>query len=327
MKLSLPSTGIQTAESVKVIKLRLLLLHLGALGVFFVPFTPGLAVAAAVGYFVRVFAWEGGSHRYFAHKAFKTSRAFQCVLALLSAAAGVRGPLWWATHHRLHHRKADTPEDPNTPLYRGFWYAYVGWLFEKKNADSDLDSAPDLACYPELVFINRFHYFAPLVLLVLIYLVGQHSTLFGASGLGLSAVAWVFFLSTALSMQALFSVGSLGHGIQPGLLNHRRFDTRDTSTNLGLMSILTMGASWHNNHHRCAVAARSGFYWWQVDLTYRVLQVMSLVGLVWDLRQPPERILREGRKRHADGASSQAPDAALDRQAASAGGSLAEEAH
>ncbi|ABE47181.1 acyl-CoA desaturase [Polaromonas sp. JS666] len=296
MRLTLPTTSIQTAESVFVIKLRLVLVHLGALCIFFVPFTYQLLVGAVIGYFVRVFAWEGGSHRYFAHKAYKTSRGFQLFLALLAAAAGVRGPLWWATHHRLHHRTADTAEDPNTPLFRGFWHGYVGWLFLQENADSNLDATKDLSRYPELVIVNRYQYFAPLVLMALTYAVGQYTPLFGAKGMGVSALIWVFFLSTALSLQSLFSVGALGHGIKPSVFNHRRFETGDTSTNLGLMAIFTMGGSWHNNHHRCAVAARSGFYWWQVDLTYYVLRLLKAVGLIWDLRLPSARILEEGRR-------------------------------
>ncbi|MHA6910233.1 acyl-CoA desaturase [Ralstonia pseudosolanacearum] len=296
MSLSLPPTGIQNAESVTVLRVRLALVHLLSLGVFFVPFTYPLLVGALVGYFIRVFAWEGGSHRYFSHRAFKTSRTFQFLLALLAAGAGVRGPIWWATHHRLHHRTSDTPADPNTPLYKGFWHGYVGWLFEPQNASSDLDAAKDLARFPELVVLNRYHYYVPLVVLAVTYLVGEYTALFGATGLGVSAAIWVFFFSTMLSFQALFSVGALGHGLPAGRFNKRRFETGDTSTNVPLMCLLTMGASWHNNHHRCASAARSGFYWWQFDLTYLVLKVLQALGLVWDLRQPSASILKEGRR-------------------------------
>jgi stearoyl-CoA desaturase (delta-9 desaturase) len=172
----------------------------------------------------------------------------------------------------------------------------MGWFFEPKHADANLDATKDFSRYPELVWLNRYHYFFPMGLMALTFCAGQYTTLFGATGQGVAALAWVFFLSTVLSLQSLFTVGSFGHGIKPGFFNHRRFNVGDTSTNVGAMSIFTMGASWHNNHHRCPSAARAGLYWWQIDLTYLVLRVLSAVGLIWDLRLPPERILAEGRR-------------------------------
>lgn len=294
--LSLPSTGIQSAESVKVIKIRVLIVHLASLGVFFVPWTSELAIATIVSYFIRVFAWEGGSHRYFAHRTYDTSRAFQLFLAVLAAAAGVRGPLWWVTHHRLHHRTSDGVDDPHSPLYYGFWYSHMGWFFNQKNSETDLDAAKEFARYPDLVFVNKYHYVFPLLLLGALFLLGEYTSLFGRFGLGWSAVFWVFFLGTMLSLQSLFTINSFVHGIKPGLFNHRRFDIDDSTTNCWPMCILTMGASWHNNHHRYAGSARVGFYWWQIDLTYYVLRLLSALGVIWNLRVVSQAVVAEGRK-------------------------------
>ncbi|MEZ4288276.1 MAG: hypothetical protein R3A47_09080 [Polyangiales bacterium] len=60
--------------------------------------------------------------------------------------------------------------------------------------------------------------------------------------------------------------------------------------------MLTLGEGWHNNHHYYQSSTRNGFYWWEIDVTYYVLKTMSWVGLVWDLREPPERVLEEGRR-------------------------------
>jgi len=273
------------------------LVHFFSLGVFFVPYTHELAIAAAISYFIRVFAWEGGAHRYFAHRGYDTSRAFQLFLAVLAAAAGVRGPLWWITHHRLHHRTSDRPDDPTSPIYYGFWYSHMGWFFNQKNSETDLDAAKEFAArFPELVFVNKYHYIFPILLLISIYFVGEYTALFGTTGLGWSAVFWVFFLSTMLSLESLFTINSFVHGIKPSIFNRRRFNTDDATTNCWPMCILTMGASWHNNHHRYAGSARTGFYWWQIDLTYYVLRLLSLVGLIWNLRTVPKEVLEEGRK-------------------------------
>lgn len=291
------TTGIQQAERLPVVKFRVWLVHVASLGVLVVPLTRTLLVAAIVGFFIRVFAWEAGSHRYFSHRAFNTSRVFQCVLAVLAAASAQRGPLWWAAHHRAHHRHSDQPGDPHSPIQRGFWYAHLGWVLDQDKLNTDLDAVKDLSRFPELVWINQYHYLFPYVLFAGTFLIGHYTTVLGRSGLGASAVVWLFFLPTLLSLHATFVVNTLTHARTPGWMNSRRFETGDTTTNSWLLAIPTMGASWHNNHHRYMNAARAGFYWWELDLTYCVLRLLALLGIVWDLHPVPQKVRQEGRRR------------------------------
>ena len=102
-----------------------------------------------------------------------------------------------------------------------------------------------------------------------------------------------FFLSTILLWHGTFTVNSLAH-----VFGSRRFATRDTSRNNWLIAILTGGEGWHNNHHHYQAAARQGFYWWEVDMTYYILKGFEKVGLVRNLRQPPERILNKHLIKH-----------------------------
>jgi stearoyl-CoA desaturase (Delta-9 desaturase) len=290
-------TQIQHAESHHVVKARLVISHLACLGVFFVPFTPELGVAAVLGYAWRVFAFEGAAHRYFSHKAFKTSRVMQALLGLMVAASGQRGPIWWAMHHRDHHRYSDTEQDVHSPVAHSFWQAHVGWLMRADTVDTDLAAVKDLARVPELVWINRWHMLFPLAVLVLTVLLGAYTPLFGRSGLGWAALVWAFFVPTVLALHAAFAVNTMTHGRRPGFFSQRRFDTGDTTTNSWLLAIPTLGASWHNNHHRCAYAARAGFYWWELDLTYLVLRGLQSLRLVWNLQTVPALVLQEGRER------------------------------
>lgn len=181
-------TGIQHAESHQVVAARIVISHLACVGVFFVPYTPELGWAALLGYLWRVFAFEGAAHRYFSHRAFKTSRPVQFILALLVVCSGQRGPLWWAMHHRAHHRHSDKPEDVHSPVAHSFWQAHMGWLMKPQTVDTDLDTVKDLARYPELVWINRWHMVFPLALLIVTALLGAYTPLFGRTGLGASAV-------------------------------------------------------------------------------------------------------------------------------------------
>lgn len=54
------------------------------------------------------------------------------------------------------------------------------------------------------------------------------------------------------------------------------------------------GEGWHNNHHHYQSAANQGFRWWEIDVTYYVLRLLALFGLVWDVRRPPREVV-EGR--------------------------------
>jgi stearoyl-CoA desaturase (delta-9 desaturase) len=288
---------IQRSESVALIKFRIAFAHVAMLGIFFVPATRQLVLATALSFFVRVFAWEGGSHRYFAHRSYRTSRLFQFLIAFVAAASGHRGPLWWASQHRQHHRHTDQAGDPHSPVTDGILHAYVGWACDPRYVDTDLDQIRDFARYPELVWLNRYHYTMPYVLMVGVYFLGETTTLFGRTGLGLSAVVWTFFFGMVLSLHAAFVVNGFMHNQKLGIFHSRRYHTPDTTTNSWFWCVPTMGASWHNNHHRYMNSVRAGHRWWELDLTYLILRALSLVGVVWDLHQVPSKVMAEGKPR------------------------------
>src|SRR6185436_3133726 len=94
------------------------LVHLAALLVFVVPFS-WKYVALAVGlYYLRMFGITAGFHRYFSHRTFKTSRPVQFALAFLGTTSLQKGVLWWAAHHRFHHRHSDQEPDLHSPTLR-----------------------------------------------------------------------------------------------------------------------------------------------------------------------------------------------------------------
>ena len=104
--------------------------HILALGTLFTGVSVPALIALLVTFRVRLFGITGGYHRYVAHRSFKTSRFFQFALARLGASAGQNGPLWWVSHHRLHHRHADTDHDAHSPGLKGFWWAHAQQLVD-----------------------------------------------------------------------------------------------------------------------------------------------------------------------------------------------------
>ncbi|MFO0631541.1 MAG: acyl-CoA desaturase [Nannocystaceae bacterium] len=215
----------------------------------------------------------GGYHRYFSHRTYKTSRAMQFVLAVIAQSASQRGALWWAAHHRDHHKYSDTPLDVHSPMQHGFWHAHVGWIFDH-NSDTDWARVKDLTRYPELVVLDKLWWLPPTVLGVLVWLVFGWEGLFGG-----------FMLSTVLLWHGTFTINSLSH-----VWGRRRYATTDDSRNNWFLALVTMGEGWHNNHHHFMGSTRQGFYWWEIDMTYYVLRVMSWLGLVWDPGEPPARV-------------------------------------
>jgi stearoyl-CoA desaturase (delta-9 desaturase) len=266
-------------------------LHVMVLGVIWVGWS-WLAVAIALALFwIRMFAITGFYHRYLSHRSYKTSRWFQFVFAVLGNMAAQKGPLWWAAHHRHHHQHADQEQDLHSPRWQGFLYSHTGWFFARANAGTNRALVPDLVKYPELRFLDRFDFLAPTLLAVALFGLGvilqQARPELGTSGM--QVLIWGFFVSTVVLAHSTFTINSLSH-----LFGRRRFETRDTSRNNTLLALLTMGEGWHNNHHRYATAARQGFYWWEVDLTYYGLLLLSRLGLIWQLKPVPAHILEAG---------------------------------
>ena len=269
----------------------LIFMHLMLLTIFFVGVSPAALAALAVTYFLRVFALTGGYHRYFSHNSYRTSRAFQFVLAFLGASAAQLGPLWWASHHRHHHNHSDQTTDVHSPRHKGLFYAHLGWLMCGKYAKADQDLIKDLMQFPELRWLDRFHLVAPLTLVVIMYAAGDLLRRFaGVHTTGWQFVVWGFVVSTVLCYHVTFSINSVTH-----VFGNKRFKTDDDSRNSLLLALLTMGEGWHNNHHRYPLSARQGFYPWEIDCTYYVLLLLEKIGLVWDLRRPPARVYEEAR--------------------------------
>jgi stearoyl-CoA desaturase (delta-9 desaturase) len=248
-------------------------IHLGALGVFWTGMSASVVILCAALYFVRMFGVTGVHHRYFSHRTYKTSRPMQFLLAFLAQTASQRGVLWWAAHHRDHHRYSDTERDVHSPVVHGFWHSHMGWIFDY-NSDTDYAKVKDLARYPELVLLDKLWWLPPVLLGVFSWLVWGWAGLFGG-----------FMLSTVLLWHGTFTINSLSH-----VWGSRRYVTTDDSRNNWVLALVTMGEGWHNNHHHFMGSTRQGFYWWEIDMSYYVIKAMSWVGLVWDVKEPPARV-------------------------------------
>ena len=288
------NTNIENTQNIKKIDwlraVPFFVLHLSVLLVFYVGWSPVAVWVAVFLYALRMFAITGFYHRYFSHKAFKTSRMMQFIFAIIGASSAQRGPLWWASHHRLHHKNSDKENDQHSPRQHGFFWSHMGWFLGKQNYSSQHDKIKDFAKYPELKFIDRFDVLVPLILGTFLYFAGEilHSFYPSLETNGLQMFVWGFVISTLALYHITFTINSLAHTI-----GRRRFETKDDSRNNWFLAIITFGEGWHNNHHYFPGSARQGFTWWEIDISYYVLKIFEKLGLVWELRLIPDHVQKE----------------------------------
>ena len=246
------------------------------------PFRWPLVALWAASHFVRAVSLTLAYHRYYAHRAFRMNRWTRFVWTLIGTSSMQKGPLWWAGHHVNHHRFADRDGDPHSPMVSGLYYAHIGWFLNDTRHDTLDASNPvvrDFSVFPEIAWLDKYHYVPPAALAVLMYAIG-----------GGPWLVWGFCLPTTTLAHATFCINTVNH-----LFGSRRFDTRDESRNNAFTAFFAVGEGWHNNHHRYQRAARNGFYWWEFDPTWYVIRAMKAVGLAWDLQSVPERIYEEAR--------------------------------
>src|SRR5579871_3356241 len=174
------------------------LIHVAALSIFFIHFKWSYLFACLGFFLVRMFFVTAGYHRYFSHRSFKTSRWFQFVIAFMAQSSSQKGVLWWAAHHRHHHRHSDQEEDLHSPTLFGFFWAHIGWILSDKYNETRTNYIADFAKYPELRWLNKYHWVPPTTLGVSLYLIG-----------GLPLFLWGFVLSTVLLWHDTFTINSL----------------------------------------------------------------------------------------------------------------------
>jgi stearoyl-CoA desaturase (delta-9 desaturase) len=274
-------------------------LHLGCFGAIWTGVSDFAVLVCVLLYAVRMFAITAVYHRYLSHRTYEAPRWLVFLGAWTAASAAQRGPLWWAAHHRNHHRYSDEAGDAHSPLGGRFWWSHVGWFTTRRNFHTDLQQVPDFAPHAELRWLDRFDIAAPLSLIVLLYVLGEvlavHAP--GLQTSGWQLVVFGFCISTTLVFHVTSMVNSVCH-----LFGKRPFETGDQSRNLPWLAVLTFGEGWHNNHHFCPGSVRQGFRWWQIDLSFYILWAMARAGLI-QLRPIPERVTKavaaRTQKRHS----------------------------
>lgn len=212
-----------------------------------------------------------GYHRLLTHGGFKTPKWFEYFLTVCGTLATQSGAIKWVTTHRLHHAHTDLEKDPHSPRHGNYW-SHIGWIIRGTSQEHDDATfkryAPDLLKDPVHVAINRFSYVPIIVAAGILFLIG-----------GWTMVLWGIFLRTVFGWHMTWTVNSVTH-----VWGTRRFDTKDDSTNNGLIALVTFGEGWHNNHHAQPSSAKHGLAWYEFDINWMTVKLFEKVGLATEIK-------------------------------------------
>jgi len=238
-----------------------------------------------------------GFHRHFAHRSYSTSSGMRVVLGVLGSMAAQGPLLFWVATHRRHHAFSDKPGDPHSPhlhgeglsgMIRGLWHSHIGWMFTDEQTDL-VGFSRDVMQDPTMFMIHRTYLLWLFAGLVLPALVCGLLTLSWTGAL--LGFLWGGLVRVFLVNHASWCVGSISH-----VFGSRPFKTGDHSANNYLVAVLAFGEGLQNNHHAFSGSFSHAVRWWQPDLSALVILALKSAGLVWDLKFPSERAIRDSRR-------------------------------
>ncbi len=254
-------------------------MHIGALAAFWTFSWKNVALAVFFWWLTGGIGICLGYHRYFTHRSFTTPKFVEYFLAVIGTLAGEAGPIAWVAAHRYHHTFSDKEQDPHSPYKpfsgaKGFLWAHMGWLVGREKNLNTLEACkrytPDMSKDRFLLWLDKFHIFPSLAVTFVLYLIG-----------GWPFVVWGLFVRSVLTYHSTWLVNSAAH-----VWGYRTYKSGDLSTNNWWVALLTFGEGWHNNHHAFQRSARHGMAWWELDLTYRTIQLLWACGLASNIHLP-----------------------------------------
>ena len=252
-------------------------LHLGALLAFVPAFFTWKALLLCV-----ILHWVTGGlgitltyHRLLTHRSFAfRPRVLEYLFTIVGCCASEGGAIGWVADHRKHHAHSDEEDDVHSPN-RGFGWAHMFWWMTPDITAIHTDDyyakwAPDLNRDPIHRFLDRWHFVFTILSAIGLYCWG-----------GMPFLVWGFFVRSVTVLHTTWLVNSATH-----VWGYRTHETRDRSTNLWWVALLTFGEGWHNNHHAHQTSARHGMQWWEIDVTWWAIRGLQLVGLAHSVKLP-----------------------------------------
>ncbi|AAF80133.1 putative acyl-CoA desaturase [Arabidopsis thaliana] len=213
-------------------------------------------------------------HRNLTHRSFKLPKWLEYPFAYSALLALQGDPLDWVSIHRFHHQFTDSDRDPHSPI-EGFWFSHVLWIFDTdyiREKCGRRNNVMDLKQQWFYRFLKKTLVLHILAFWTLIYLWG-----------GLPYLTWTVGFGGVIGYHGTWLVNSACH-----ICGSQAWQTNDTSRNVWWLALLTMGESWHNNHHAFETSARHGLEWYQLDITWYLIWFFQALGLATNVKLPTD---------------------------------------
>ncbi|GAC1470213.1 MAG: acyl-CoA desaturase [Chloroflexota bacterium] len=225
-------------------------------------------IALLIGlYFVTGFGITVGFHRFATHRSFQSHPIVEFVLLAIGSMA-VEGPvLQWVATHWKHHRLADKPGDPHSPL-EGLAHAHIGWMFTSEAAVPERDAKHLLKDHVAVLVSRTFPLWVAVGLIVPFLIDGWRGLLWGG------------LVRIFITHHITWSVNSICHQF-----GRRSFDTPDQSHNQWVVGVFGLGEGWHNNHHAFPESAFHGLKWYEIDLSGYLIRLLEWGRLIRGVRR------------------------------------------
>ena len=259
---------------------------------FYVPITGLDLLLLLVMYVATTLGVTVGFHRQFAHRSFKAKPALRVALGVMGSMAGQGNLIYWVATHRRHHQYSEGEGDPHSPYIldgkplgklRGLWHSHLGWMLDSQMTNT-VKFTKDLMREPSIAWVNRLYFQWVVLGLVIPAVLGGVLSL---SWIGaLTGFLWGGMVRLFLAQNAMWTSGSTAH-----IFGNRPFQTRDMSTNNGLLALPNLGEAWHNNHHAFPSSAFFGLDWWQVDVGGYFIRLCEALGWASDVRIPSKDLI------------------------------------
>lgn len=215
-----------------------------------------------------------GFHRLVSHRSFETPKLVEYFLIFCGTLACQGGPLDWIGLHRIHHKYSDTEFDPHDSN-KGFWWSHLGWMLCQNPANEKISR------YTKDIAGDRFYQFCQWGMIPIQVILGFVLYQFG----GWSFVIWGIFVRLVFVFHCTWLVNSATHKF-----GYKSYESNDDSKNCWWVALLTFGEGWHNNHHAYQYSARHGLQWWEIDLTWMMIELLSILGLAKNIKLPPPQV-------------------------------------
>ncbi len=239
-----------------------------------------LAVLAVVSVLTSAIGVSLCFHRTLTHRGLRIFKPLEYAMAVLGTLSLQGGPITWVATHRAHHAATDRAGDPHG-ADRGFFWSHVKWLILRND---NVPKGADVSRYAADLTSDPFYRFLDRNQVQLQIALGALLLVFG----GLSWVVWGVFVRLVLMYHITWLVNSAGH-----MFGYRSYRTNDLSRNTWWVALFSWGEGWHNNHHAFQFSARHGLRWFEIDVIWWMVRVLSFLGLATDVKVPSVAMRRK----------------------------------